>query len=501
MKVAQGTLAILLLSITFLPSASAEALDSNSKIRLDRAKAELDKVPIKPDLRKNVPVARAQEVSNERRKVTRAIRMAESQFRMAGKKSHPDMVAFAKRLEQYRAYKKELLAVETEHENAEHIEADLQRVERANKALAKIKVKAELRKNVPVARAAEVSRELNLVGSAVREAQGELHGIHVTGHAKVVACKKAIASHAPYLQDLRAVAAGHEKIAKANAPLRAEFFKEFWGDHATLANYYGMLDDANLALPYGTQDKLAAARTALARIHAGCTGRFKQIAGDVTSHPNDRTRQPALMCRAAAQGDEIVKRRVLGMARYHLTGTLAGLKEQLANIATCDGKLKVDLDFLYDPKSLRKLIKERYGADLAFVGASVGDELFAELDQARAALLAEIPKHVAGWKFGGYGSKASDSYVSKTYKRAHKGLKVKQIQLLSKGWTVKLDYKKRPKYRFKRGGVLYQLPGESWCHDESFIYYQDYKGGGKYAKTYYEFPPKKVQQSRIVSCK
>lgn len=376
------------------------------------------------------------------------------------------------------------------------------RLDRAKEAVAQIHIKEELRKNVPVARAEEVVKERDNVRMYVDNANNELRMVRDDNHPDVVAFKQGLPRYEAYLADLDKVAAAHTKQLQAASALQGKFFGEYrqYGEHLKL--YYALVNEPDGVHVYGERKDLIEAKEALAKIHQGCTGPYKELAKGSTDDSNGLLTNPALICHAAAMGDELVKRRVVNVAMSQITTATEALKAQLAVMDQDDGRLKkADLEFLWNPESLKTRVKERYGADLKFVGASLDEGLFADAEKARQALLAEIPKHVARWKFGAHGSRASDGFITRSYKKAGKGVKIKQIQLLKKGWTVKLNALGVPKYRFKRGGILYQLPGEKWCHEDTFVYYQDYQGGKRYGKSYFEHGPKNLKQYRICSCK
>jgi len=378
-------------------------------------------------------------------------------------------------------------------------------LDRAKDALKNEQIKHNLRRNVPFDRAAAVKTEHTRINYAVGTAQNEMRMVKDKRHPQVVAFAAELAKFEAYLADLKSVMKDHELNGKAGAALRGKFFSKYWDEHGVLTNYYYYMDPRQKGMPYGTQKELAAARDALKRINEGCTGEFKAVVNDATSHPNDNTRRPDLMCKAAALGDELVRRVVVAMAKLILDEVVKGYKEQLVAMPTDDGRLKlINKDYFYEPETLKKTIAEQYQSDLKFVGVELDSKLFmdllAEVETARAALLAEIPKHLSRWKGGQHGTKTKDSFVETAYKNAHKGVKLLLLELREKDWVVEVNSLGVPKFRKKRGGVVFQLPGENWCHDEEFAYFQDYQGRKTYGKSYFEFPPAKLQHSAIVSC-
>ncbi|MBU1412029.1 hypothetical protein KKC22_10980 [Myxococcota bacterium] len=379
------------------------------------------------------------------------------------------------------------------------------RLDRAKDALKNERIKEDLRRNVPFDRAASVKTEHSRIEYAVGTAQNEMGMVKNKRHPEVVAFAAELAKFEAYLADLKAVMKDHELNGKAAAALRGKFFSKYWDEHGVLTNYYYYMDPSQKGMPYGTQKELAAAREALKRIHEGCTGEFKAVVNDATSHPNGRTRRPDLMCKAAAMGEELVRRVVVAMAKLILDEVVTGFKEQLAAMPTDDGRLKkMNKDYFYEPETLKKTIAERYQSDLKFVGVELDSkmftDLFAEVETARAALLAEIPKHLSRWKGGQHGRKKSDSFVEKAYKNAHKGVKILLLEMRDDAWVVEVNSLGVPKFRKKRGGVVFKLPDEAWCHDEEFAYFQDYQGHKSYGKSYFEFAPAKLRHSAIVSC-
>ena len=379
------------------------------------------------------------------------------------------------------------------------------RLDRAKDALKNERIKDDLRKGVPFEKAAAVKAELARIKYAVETAQNELRMVRDKRHPDVVAFLAQLQKFEAYLADLTAMAKDHEVNGKALAARRGAFFSKYWDDHGVLTNYYDYLDPNMRGAPYGTQKELTAAKEALKRIHEGCTGEFKDLANDTTAHPNDRTRRPDLMCKAAALGDELVRRRVTSMVKYLLDDVTKGYKDQLAELAADDGRLpKINKSYFYAPETLKAFIVERYKSDLSFVGVALDSkqftDLFAEVETARVALLAELPKHVSRWKGGQHGTRTKDSFVEKAYKDAFKGVKLLSLELRETEWVVVVNTLGVPKFRKKRGGVVFQLPGEAWCHDEEFAYFQDYQGHKSYGKSYFEFPPKELRHSRIVSC-
>ncbi len=375
------------------------------------------------------------------------------------------------------------------------------RLDRAKEAVAGITIQEDLRKNVPVAKAAELYAEHERVRMAIDTADNELRMVKDRNHPEVVAFTKKLDGYRSYHKDLADGVKQHQEANKAAAGVRGKFFDDFWDDHATLANFYPLIDEPDLSLWYGEQKTLAEGKAALARIHAGCTGPYKEIANDPTNHPNDRTRRPDLMCRAAAMGDKLLKRRVIGVVKGVMAEAVDSWKAQIAAMGEDDGRLsKAKREYLWDPEAMRKNIQERFGADLAFVGVPLDDTVFGDANKVREALIAEIPKHLSRWKFGGHGTKTRDAFVEKSYKEAEKGLKIHEIQLRLLEWEVKLNALGTPIHRHKRGGVHFQIPGETWCHDDGFVYYQDYQGNGKFSQSYYEHGPRDLRNTRIVSC-
>jgi len=378
------------------------------------------------------------------------------------------------------------------------------RIGRIRYGCQKFTIKPENRKNVPYHRAQEIKGELGWVNGCLSTASWELPKIRAKDHPEVIALRADLKKYEEYKKDLEAVVHEHETVHKPKADLRDKFFNRYRNEYELLRAHLHHADDDQVSTSYPSPATLAEWKEALARIHAGCTGEYKAIANDPTPDGMNKFRRADQMCKAAALGEELGRRVVVSVVKQHLQTIVKKYRDQIAALPACDGYLKiVDKDYFYEPDRLKKFIATEHTAGLKSVGVELAfplfDSLFAEVEKARAELVAELPKHVANWKGGQHGTKTKDSFVEKAYKNANKNVKLLLLELRDKSWVVELNDRGKPKFRKKRGGVVFQLPGEAWCHDEEFAYFQDYEGKG-YGKSYFEFPPDKLQHARIVSC-
>jgi hypothetical protein len=364
------------------------------------------------------------------------------------------------------------------------------RLDRAKQAIAGIKIREDLRSNVPRSRTAEVSAEQRSVQMAVDNAENELRMVRNKQHPEVVALQREISTFKDYLKDLNGVIKEHQTATLADQKLQGEFSNAYWKYSGIIEFWMQYYDNPDRYFDYAP-DTLAKAKAAFRDINEGCTTKFQGVTDDPrAARLSQPVKRYSVWCKMAAEGDAWLKRAVTNKAAFYVNQLTQSFENQSKGLAESKGSLGTwDLQYYLDPKARKAEFFKFMEKDLQFVGMEKPpDEVFARADAALAKLIGEIREQVKNWPCYPDGTPMSDALVQKTVLTAHKGAKFLKHYRQSRDWEVLLNPLGVPTRRRIGGKAIFKLPSETWCRAWYYTYFQDYQGRG-YGHSYFDFGP------------
>jgi len=362
------------------------------------------------------------------------------------------------------------------------------RLDRGKQAIAGLKIREDLRRNVPAARAAEVNAEHERVLRAVEEAQNQLMMVRNKRHPDVVALQRELSTFQAYLKDLNALIKEHKTAASIDQKLRGEFSEAYWKYRETIEFFMQYYDNPGRYFDYGSET-LARAKPAFKEINEGCTTRFQGVTDDTWGMRPDRLMRYSVWCKMAAEGDEWIKRAVTMKAAFYVNQLTESFEKTSKTLAESKGSLGWDQKYYLEPVERKLEFFKFMEKDFKFVGMErPPDEVFAKADAALAKLLAEIKEQVKNWPCEPDGTPMADPFVQKSFTTGIKGLKFLKNYRRSVGWEVTINAFGVPQYRKIGGKAIFKLPKETWCRSQYYTYFQDYQGKG-YGQSYFKHGP------------
>jgi hypothetical protein len=370
------------------------------------------------------------------------------------------------------------------------------RLDRGKQAIAGIKIREDLRRNVPRSRAAEVIAEQRSVQMAADNAENELRMVRNKQHPEVAALQGDISTARDYLKDLNGVIKEHKTADLADQKVRQDFVKAYWKHRGIYEFWIQYYDEPNRFFSYA-DDTLAKARDAFKEISEGCTTRFQGVTDDPGG---DRLNRYSVWCKMAVDGDAWLKRAVTNKATFYINQVTESFEKQSKLLAESKGSLGTwDLQYYLNPEARKAEILQMLEKDLKFVGLEKPPkEVFARADAALAKLIGEIREQVKNWPCYPDGTPMNDAYVQKTVLAAHKGSKFLKHYRQARDWEVRLNALGVPTHRRMWGKAVFKLPSETWCRAWYYTYFQDYQGRG-YGHSYFNHGPQ-VGLTSICNC-
>jgi hypothetical protein len=292
-------------------------------------------------------------------------------------------------------------------------------------------------------------------------------------------------------EKLEAALRGAGASSQQNTALVYDFYNKFTrtaeGTQTALFRQYYLNLNPGASAPENV-DEFRNMLATLTRIHEACQGPYKAIAQSTEPYGPNNMESAATWCGTAARREEIG--RVLAM------NTAAGpakiwanevvkLKEQLESR---EGFLTTDLTpirrALFDREAMVQEAAGRHQALLDAAGVKDASGILGALQPSIDALMAEADRLAPRWKFpaGNPRDAAIEGYGRRAVAKVYPAAVVKASVMQTAAFSIRKNALGVPLDRTRDGFLLYKMPNEKYCRQQSFSYTEVYSGGGTYQK-------------------
>jgi hypothetical protein len=184
--------------------------------------------------------------------------------------------------------------------------------------------------------------------------------------------------------------------------------------------------------------------------------------------------------RAAENREEIAKNCVNQLMGAKVAEKIASIKDAIAEFEKREGYVLGINSF--DKAARHAELMEMYKEHYALVGITMPDDsVFAEYDAAQTPLVALANENAAKWVFPPTFHDAMIEAKARGWlKDRDPKATVVKIGMLHGEWQVNRHSNGIPSGRYKRGYVMFRLPGSQNCLVTSFALEQNYIGGGRF---------------------
>lgn len=184
--------------------------------------------------------------------------------------------------------------------------------------------------------------------------------------------------------------------------------------------------------------------------------------------------------RAAENRVEIVKKCVNGLMDARLRTEIASIESSIAEFDKKEGYV-LGRNFV-DKNARHAALTERWKPNYAEVGLTMPDDsVFAEYDAAHERLVTLANQNAAKWVFPPtFHDPMIEAKARGWLKAADPKATVVKIGMLHGEWQVNKLANGIPSGRYKRGYVMFRVPGFENCLVNSFALEQNYVGGGRF---------------------
>jgi len=195
---------------------------------------------------------------------------------------------------------------------------------------------------------------------------------------------------------------------------------------------------------------------------------------------NDFDKKAGDFRRAAENREAIVKKCVNGLMDARLKSEIAAINSAIDEFEKREGYV-LGLDS-FDKAARHAALTERYKENYAAVGLTAPeDSVFAEYDAAHDRKVALANENASKWVFPPTFHDAMIEAKARGWlKDRDPKATVVKIGMLHGEWQVNKLSNGIPSGRYKRGYVMFRLPGVQNCFVTSFALEQNYVGGGRF---------------------
>lgn len=279
--------------------------------------------------------------------------------------------------------------------------------------------------------------------------------------------------------------------AEQNKALLYDFYTKFTGgvESGQTAGFRQLFLNLN---PGATApDNVEEFRTSLAtlaRIDAACKGSHKAVAQATEPHGPNNMQSVATWCATAARREEL--------GRVMASNTAAGPAKIWANeivklkqgLESREGFLTTDLTpirrALFDREAMIQEAATRHKALLEVAGVKDTSGVLGALQPSIDSLMAEVDRLAPRWKFpaGNPRDAAIEGYGRRAVAKVYPGAVVRASVMQTAAFSIRKNRLGVPLDRNRDGFILYKMPNEKYCRQQSFSYTETYSGGGTYQK-------------------
>ncbi|HKP37290.1 MAG TPA: hypothetical protein VJT71_10555 [Pyrinomonadaceae bacterium] len=197
---------------------------------------------------------------------------------------------------------------------------------------------------------------------------------------------------------------------------------------------------------------------------------------------NDFDKKAGDFRRAAENREAIVKKCVNGLAVARLKEKVASIESAIADFDKGEWGGYVLAHNFNDKAGRHAEVMEKWKEAYAAAGITIPDEsVFAEYDAAHERLVAHANENAAKWVFPPTFHDAMIEAKARGWlKDRDPKATVVKIGMLHGEWQVNKHSNGIPSGRYKRGYVMFRMPGFQNCLVTSFALEQNYIGGGRF---------------------
>lgn len=365
-------------------------------------------------------------------------------------------------------------------------------VERVNAMLDQLRVDPAMAAGNVAGREAEARAMVSRLRTAYNDCNMQLRLlIRDSREPEVVAARRRCDEVVTTQEKIQAALRGSGASSEQNKALVYDFYKKYTGgvesaQTAVFRQLYLNLNPAARA-PENVEEFRKMMAT-LARIDEACQGPYKAIAQATEPYGPNNMQSAATWCGAAARREEL--------GRVLASNTAAGpakiwadevikLKNQLESR---EGFLTTDLTpirrALFDREAMVQEAATRHKALLDAAGVKDTSGLLGALQPSIDALMVEVDRLAPRWKFpaGNPRDTAIEGYGRRGVEKIYPGAAIKASVMQSAAFSIRKNSLGVPLDRTRDGFILYKMPNEKYCRQQSFAYTEVYSGGGTYQK-------------------
>ena len=365
-------------------------------------------------------------------------------------------------------------------------------VQRVNTMLDQLKIDPAFLAGNVSGREAEARTTVNRLRSIYNDCNTQLRLlIRDSREPEVAAARRRCEEVSASQEKLQAALSSAGASAEQNKALLYDFYSKFTGglpDAQTISFRQLHLKINPAATAPTDVNEFRAAIAVLANVDAACKGSHKAIAQATEPHGPDSEQAAATWCATAARRDELGRIMAMNTAAgpARIWGNeIAKLKDQLeAN----EGFLTTDVTpvrrALFDRDALVKEAAGRHQALLDAAGVKDASGVLGTLQPSIDSLMAEVDRLAPRWKFpaGNPHDAALEAFGRRGVAKEYPAGVIKASVMQDSAFSIRKNRLGVPLDRNRDGFILYKMPNEKHCRQQSFSYTETYSGGGTYQK-------------------
>jgi hypothetical protein len=224
----------------------------------------------------------------------------------------------------------------------------------------------------------------------------------------------------------------------------------------------------------------------LERMDTACKGPYREIAK--LQHPIAEDQHPSVWCAIADQRVALTRTMVINTASTPVRIAKDQIVKMTKELESNDGFLKTDVRpirrALFDRDKFLAEIAAKYKEFLAYVQVSDTSTLLAPMQPSIDALQAEINRLAPRYKWPAANAHdaAIEGFGRRQVAQEYPAASIKATIMQDAAFAIRKNSLGVPLDRTRDGFVLYKMPNETFCRQQTFEYTEKYSGGGQYQK-------------------
>jgi hypothetical protein len=365
-------------------------------------------------------------------------------------------------------------------------------VQRVNAMLDQLQIDPAMAAGNVAGREADARSTVNKLRSVYNDCNTQLRLlIRDSREPEVAAARRRCEEVANTGERLNKALQGAGASAEQNRALLYDFYSKFTGGlpNAQTISFRQLHLNINPAATAPEDvNEFRAAIAVLANVDAACKGPYKAIAQATEPHGAGNEQAAATWCATAARREELGRTMAMNTAggpSRIWSREIEKLKEQLESR---EGFLTTDLTpirrALFDREALVKEAGGRHQALLDAAGVKDASGVLGALQPSIDSLMAEVDRLAPRWKFPAASPRdaAIEAYGRRGVAKVYPAAVVKASVMQTAAFSIRKNALGVPLDRTRDGFLLYKMPNEKYCRQQSFSYTETYSGGGTYQK-------------------